>query len=65
MFEQFISGYSGFSLSSKTIFQILIRSRFQWTNSHYVEVPLQIPIIIIIIIIIVIIIIIISLTSCD
>ena len=24
-------------------FQILIRSRFQWTNSHYVEVPLQIP----------------------
>ena len=25
-------------------FQILIRSRFQWTNSHYVEVPLQIPI---------------------
>ena len=26
-------------------FQILIRSRFQWTNSHSVEVPLQIPII--------------------
>ena len=25
-------------------FQILIRSRFQWTNSHYVEVPLQISI---------------------
>ena len=24
-------------------FRILIRSRFQWTNSHYVEVPLQIP----------------------
>ena len=24
-------------------FQILIRSRFQWTNSHSVEVPLQIP----------------------
>ena len=29
-------------------FQILIRSRFQWTNSHYVEVPLQIRIITII-----------------
>ena len=25
-------------------FQILIWSRFKWTNSHYVEVPLQIPI---------------------
>ena len=24
-------------------FQILIRSGFQWTNSHSVEVPLQIP----------------------
>ena len=29
-------------------FQILIRSRIQWTKSHSVEVPLQIPIIIII-----------------
>ena len=25
-------------------FQILIRSRIQWTNNHYVDVPLQIPI---------------------
>ena len=41
------------SLLKNQHFQIPIRSRFQWTNSHSVEVPLQIPIIIIIIIIII------------
>ena len=52
------SALRGFSLDTQIFpspqnlrhFQIPVRSRFQWTNSHSLEVPLEIPIIIIFII---------------
>ena len=38
--ERFLSGYSGFPLSSKTnLFQIPIRPGIRQTNNHYMDVP--------------------------
>ena len=41
--EVFLRVLQFFPLLKNQHFQILIQSRFQWTNSHSVEVPLQIP----------------------
>ena len=52
--ERFLSGYSGFPLSSKTkIFKFQFDPDFSGQIANSVEMPLQIPIIIIIIIIII------------